>query len=71
MLFHMTVPMTVEKPGEMLSTSIDASVDVCYQAGKWKAQCRQPPVATCLCDSLEQALVMVAKEVAAEIDAPV
>jgi hypothetical protein len=65
----MTLPMTVEQPGAMLSAAVEASVDLVYQAGKWKAQCRQPPVATVLCDSLEQALVTAAKEIAAEIDA--
>lgn len=70
MQFRMILPLTVERPGELLSTSVEASVELCYQAGKWKALCRQPPVATCLCDTLEQALVTVAKEIAAEIEVP-
>jgi hypothetical protein len=64
MLFRVQLPIEVECPAGDLNTTVPARVDLAYHGGKWRAQCQQPPVMTVMCDSLEQALVAIAKAIA-------
>ena len=62
--FEMTIDVPREGDGIEVATSIDAQIT--YQSGRWRAQCQQPPVATALCESFEQALVALARELVKE-----
>lgn len=63
MTFRLQLPIELERPGGALAESVRVEVDVLYQAGRWRAQCRKPPVSTSFADSLEAALVAVVKEI--------
>lgn len=63
MQFRIRLPLAVETPRGELNSTVRAEIDLLYQGGKWRAHCQQPPVVTVLCDTLDQALVAVAKEI--------
>ncbi|MBK8916167.1 MAG: hypothetical protein IPM64_16495 [Phycisphaerales bacterium] len=69
MVFRMQVPIAVERPDGEFATAARVEVELLYQAGRWRGQCRQPPVATGFCDTMEAALVATAKDVAREWNA--
>ena len=62
MLFRVTLPVEVERSTGDLSTSTTVPVQLIYQGGRWQAQCQDPPVATLLCETMEEALVAAVKE---------
>lgn len=66
MVFRVQMSLEIERPEGALATNSSADVEILYQAGRWRATCRKPPVSTPFCDSMEAALVAVVKEVARE-----
>lgn len=69
MLLRLRLPLEVERPDGELDIRVPAEIDLIFGAGKWRAQCQHPPVTTHLCDSLEEALVVAAKAIAADAGA--
>lgn len=63
MTFRFEIDLELEHPHRELSETQRVPIAVIYQAGRWRAQCQQPPVLTTLAESVEQALVLVAKEI--------
>lgn len=66
MVFRVNLPIEIERPADELTTSDTVTVQLVYQGGKWRAQCQDPPVATLVNDTLEEALVAVAREIRQE-----
>jgi hypothetical protein len=62
--FELSIQVPREGDGIDVATSIDAQIT--YQSGRWRAQCQQPPAASPLCESFEQALVALARELVQE-----
>ncbi len=62
MQFRFELPLNVRCPGDYLDTWLPAKVQLQYQAGKWTANCQDPPVLSVMCDSIEEALVAVAQD---------
>ncbi len=63
MQFRVTLPVEVERPSDDFTVSVKLSVDIAYHGGRWRGQCADPPLVTPLCETLEQALVAIAKEI--------
>lgn len=61
--FRIQLPLDIETPESDLNATARIMVDVVYHAGKWRAHSQQPPVVTVQCDTLDQALVAIAKEI--------
>jgi hypothetical protein len=70
MSFALQVTMKLERPDGQLSTSMSIVVELIYEHGKWRGQCADPPVSTLRCDSLEEVLVTVAREIGQEMRVP-
>jgi len=66
MLFRFSLPIEVELPTDELSTSVAVNVQLVCQGGKWRAQCQEPPMATLMHDTMEEALAAAAKEIEQE-----
>jgi hypothetical protein len=64
MLFRLRFPIDVERPAGDLNDTVTANAEVLYRGGKWQGNCQEPPLITDLYDTLEQALVALAKEIA-------
>lgn len=64
MLFRVQFPIQVECQADDLDDTLPVSAEVVYRGGKWQGHCHQPPLVTELSDTLEQALVAIAKEIA-------
>ncbi len=62
MEFRLEMPLHVRCHGDYLDTWLTAVVQLNYHAGKWTAQCQDPPALSMMCDSIEEALVSVAQE---------
>ena len=70
MLFRIQIPISVECQSDELDNSLPVSAEVVYRGGKWQGHCQQPPLVTELSDTLEQALVAIAKEIARDARLP-
>lgn len=76
MQFRLRFPLEVQCPDSAEESVRKIHAQLVYQHGKWRAQCTEPSVASLLCDSMEEALIALAKEVgrstapAPALDAP-
>ena len=66
MLFRLDLPIEINRCTGDLSAPQSVTVQLVCQGGKWRAQCQDPPVATLLCDSIEEALIAAAREIQQE-----
>jgi hypothetical protein len=66
MVFHVVHRTLLEQPDGFLKSAREVELLLTYERGQWRAKCRQPPVATLRCDSLEEAFVTAAREVCSE-----
>ena len=71
MEFRVNITVEVDQVGNALAIKTPVPIQLVYQAGQWKAQCKSPLVATLRFDTMEEAIVAGAKEAAAEIQAAV
>ena len=60
--FRFNLPIEVDRPSGELISSTSAVVQLVCQGAKWRAQCQDPPVATLLHDTIEEALVAAVKD---------
>lgn len=67
MVMWMTVKLEVEQQHDTFASSVPAEVQLVYDRGKWRAQANDPPIATFMCDSLEEALIAAGKEIQADL----
>ncbi len=63
MVFRLSLPLEIERPDQQFSGFQAVPVQIIYEAGRWRAQCQEPPVLTTSCDTLQEALVCAAKEI--------
>lgn len=63
MLFRLKFPIQVERPSDDLDETIAAEVELVCRGGKWQGICSTPPIATEVCDTLDEALKTVAREI--------
>ena len=66
MLFRLNLPLEIDRSVGGLSAPVGVTVQVICQGGKWQAQCQDPPVATLVCDTLEEVLMAAAREIQQE-----
>lgn len=66
MTFRFDLPVEVERQTDTLDGTIAITLQVVCHGGKWRAQCQTPPVATLVCDTLEEALISAVREVERE-----
>lgn len=66
MVFRLRLRMELERPSGEMTAAVPVDVSVVYERGQWRAQCSEPPAVTLNCDSLEEALVSVAREVSSD-----
>ena len=66
MLFRLNLPLEIDRCVDGLSSPMGVTVQVVCLGGKWQAQCQDPPVATLVCDTLEEALMAAAREIQQE-----
>jgi hypothetical protein len=71
MEFRFDLTVQVKHRDEDISVAEPVPVTVLYQSGRWRAQSQSPPVVTEYVDSMEEALVTAAKEIASEMHARV
>jgi hypothetical protein len=64
MLIRVSLPIEVEKTDAEWNDSVPVTAVLTFERGKWHGQCADPPVATLQCDTLEEALLATAREVA-------
>ena len=65
--FRVNVTIEVDQVGNGLAVKTPVPIQLDYQRGRWRGFCESPPVSTSVYDSMEEALVACAKDVAAEI----
>lgn len=70
MLFRIQIPMQVERSTDELADLIETQAELACRGGKWQGVCRQPPVSTDYCDSLDEALKSLAKEIVRDAETP-
>lgn len=63
MQFRLRFPLEVQCPDGAGETVRKIHAQLVYQHGKWRAQSTEPPFASLLCDSMEEAIIALAKEV--------
>ncbi len=66
MSFRLNLPVDIERPDDDLTTSEALTIQVAYVGGKWRGLCQDPPIATLMHDTLEEALVAAVKEIRKE-----
>lgn len=66
MVFRVNLPMLLERPGCELSEATSVTIQLVFERGRWRAQCQEPPVATLICDSMEEALIAAAREITSD-----
>ncbi len=66
MIFRLGLPLELERPTGEMTTAVRVEVQIVYDGGKWRMQCQDPPVATLMCDSLEEALITGTREIMQE-----
>ncbi len=71
MEFRVNTTVVVDQVGNALAIKTPVPIQLVYRSGQWKARCEAPPIATPSFDSMEQAIIAGASEVAAEIQAAV
>ena len=62
MEFRIDMTLEVQDETQALATRVPIDVQVIFRAGRWQVQSVEPPFATVLCESMEEALVQAAKE---------
>ena len=65
-MFRITLPITVDRLEGELSVAVEADISLFYRSGRWQAQCVNPPVTSGMCESIEESLVTIAKEIATD-----
>lgn len=66
MQFRFNLAIEIERPAGDLSAAETVDIQLVYQGGKWRAQCQDPPVATLVNDTFEEALVAAVREIERE-----
>ncbi len=66
MVFRLSMTLELERPDAQLAGFDSVDVVLMYEGGRWRGQCQEPPVATLACETLEEVLVTLAKEVQRE-----
>jgi len=61
----------VEQVANALAVRTPVPVTLIYKAEQWHARCDNPPVETPSYDTMEQALIAVAQQITAEVQAAV
>jgi len=67
MIFRVPLRIEIERPDTEFSATHEVPFQLVYERGRWRAECHDPPVATFLCDNLEEALTTAAREIAADL----
>lgn len=65
--FRVNMTIEVDQVGNGLAIHTPIPIQLTYQRGQWQGRCESPPVSTLVCDSLSEALVACAEQVAAEV----
>jgi|GEM_PF-4019817 len=63
MLFRLRFPLEVQCPDGAEGPVRKVHAQLAYQHGKWRAESTEPPAASLLCDSMEEAIIALAKAV--------
>ena len=69
--FRVNLTIEVDQAGNGLVIQTPVPIQVIHQRGQWQAMCESPRVTTVMFDSLEQAVVACADEVAVEVQGAV
>jgi hypothetical protein len=69
--FRLNLTIEVDQVGNALAIQTPVPVQLVHQRGQWQGFCDTPPVSTDVFDSLEEALVSCAQQVAAEVQGAV
>lgn len=67
MVFRLPLTIEVDRAEAEFSASRQIPLKLIYERGCWRAECQDPPVATLLCETLEEALRTAAREISADI----
>lgn len=71
MEFRVNLTIEVDQVGNALAVKTPVPLQLVYQHGRWRAQCGKPPISTEMFDTMQEALVAGAKDVANELQAAV
>jgi hypothetical protein len=69
--FRVNMTIEVDQVGNGLAIHTPVPIQLIHQRGQWQGQCESPPVSTLVCDTLTEALVGCAEQVAAEVQGAV
>lgn len=67
--FRLNLTVEVDQVGNALSLQTPVPMQLHYRGGRWAAECDALPVATPMCDRMEEAIVSGARAVALELQA--
>lgn len=59
--------LQISLPTATLDTSTSVDVFLVFRSGKWQGECLDPPVFTPMADTMEEAIVLTAREIGREL----
>ena len=62
MEFRVGMKLQIVDETDDLATRVPVEIQVVYRAGRWHAECIDPPFSTPLCESMQETIVEAAKE---------